>query len=324
VLGPITIIDIDGGPNSIQVTPEDLYEVQDGKLKLASASSFNFEESAFSNVTIHVTVGSAESPVLSQAFSLPVEDRNDAPMSLEFQGQLRVEEFIAGFEFGSIRVIDEDVADRYDFHVSDPRFEVVDGKLTLKAGEHLVFADAPSVSVTITAVSQTSGDIISETLSIEVVRAAPPWQNKNWALDVNNDGELTPLDVLTVINALNRMGVAPLDRLPPPGSSIFVDVNGDRILTPLDALILINAINRQGRGSSEGGSGGTGGQNGSGGGVGEGEGQGTTPPAEQQVEGEIQRIDRMTKTVANQSDAAAVDDENLSPPHLRKTARRVR
>ncbi len=292
ILGPITVIDIDGGPNSIRVTPEEVYAVQDGTLKLQSGVHLNYEESSLSNVTIHVTVGTAETPILSRAFSMPVEDRNDAPTALEFQGQPRVEEFIAGFEFGSFQVIDEDLADRYSFLVNDNRFEVVDGKLALKAGEYLVFADAPSVLLTITAIAETSGDRVSDNLSIEVVRAAPPWQNKNWALDVNNDGELTPQDVLTVINALNRMGVIPLDRLPPSGSSVLVDVNGDRFLTPLDALILINALNRQSRGSSEGGSRSPNG--------GEGEGHVSTPPA------------------------FAIDDENLSPPHIRKTARRVR
>lgn len=327
VIGPITIVDIDGGPNSIKLTPEDVYEIQDGKLRLAGSTSLNFEESPSKDVTIRVTVGDDEATVLSLTASLPVLNRNDAPTALEFQGQIRVEEFIAGFEFGSIQVVDEDVADRYDFHVSDNRFEVVDGKLALKTGIYLVFADAPSVAITITAVSQTSSDTISESLNIEVVRAAPPWQNKNWALDVNNDGELTPLDVLVVINALNRNGLAPLDRLPPPGSATFVDVNGDRFLSPIDALILINALNRQtrglGGGSSEGGGNGSGNQNGSGGGTGEGEG-GAVPLAPQRLAAEFHQTDRVPSTVNTNSSAIPIDDDSLSPSHTRKAARRVR
>ncbi len=327
VIGPITIIDIDGGPNFIQLSPENVYEIQDGKLKLAGSTSLNYEESPSIDVTFLVTVGDDETTVLSFTASLPVLNRNDAPTALEFQGQVRVEEFVAGFEFGSIQVVDEDVADQYDFHLSDDRFEVVDGKLALKAGDFLVFADAPSVAITITAISQTSSDAISETLNIEVVRAAPPWQNKNWALDVNNDGLLTPLDVLVVINALNRIGAAPLDRLPPPGSASFVDVNGDRFLSPLDALILINAINRQSResegGSSEGGSNGSGNQNESGGDVGEGEGP-SSPSAPRQVAEEVEKTGRVSNTVNTNSSAFPIDDDNLSPSHTRKAARRVR
>ncbi len=336
VVGPITIIDIDGGPNSILLTPEDLYEIQDGKLKLGGDKSLNFEESPSSNLSVLVYVGNSQNPVLSQSISLSVENRNDAPSALVFGGQPRVEEFIAGFEFGTIQVIDEDVGDQYDFLVSDNRFVVVDGKLALKAGTSLVYADASSVSVTVTAVSQTNSDQLSETIDIEVVRAAPPWQNKNWALDVNNDNELTPLDVLIVINALNRIGVSPLDRLPPTGSSTFVDVNGDRYLTPLDALILINALNVQSRGLGEGssngggngspggGNGSPGGGSGSPGGGGIGEGEQAAPPASPKFAGELNQIDSQRATVSSNNTVAAIDDDNLSSSNARKTARRVR
>ncbi|MFN9911042.1 MAG: hypothetical protein ACK53L_00575, partial [Pirellulaceae bacterium] len=117
-----------------------------------------------------------------------------------------VEEFIAGYEFGAVAVLDEDVGEVYDFSVSDPRFEVVAGVLKLKAGVALVFADQSLVPITITATSAIHGDRVSQSLDIQVVRAAPPWQNRAWAMDVNEDGQLTPLDVLVVINALNRLG----------------------------------------------------------------------------------------------------------------------
>lgn len=330
VIGPITIVDIDGGPNSIQLTPEDRFEIQDGQLRLIGGTSLNFEESPSSELTIRVIVGDEENSVavLSSTATLAVENRNDAPSALEFVGQRMVEEFVEGFEFGSFNVIDEDNGDRYDFHVSDNRFDVIDGKLALKAGVSLVFSDTPFVSISVTAVSQTSSDTLSETLQIEVVRAAPPWQNKHWALDVNDDGELSPVDVLIVINALNRMGVSPLDRLPPSGSSTFVDVNGDRVLTPLDALILINALNLRSQGAgggSSGGSGnGSGGQSGSSGGVGEGEEQGPAPTAPLQVAGDFQRTDRMAGSVGNIGQATPLDDDGQSPFNTRKTARRVR
>jgi hypothetical protein len=52
---------------------------------------------------------------------------------------------------------------------------------------------------------------------------------------VNNDGYVSPLDALLVINALNQ----------PPAdlTSSVLDVNGDRHLSPLDALLVINKLN---------------------------------------------------------------------------------
>jgi len=69
-----------------------------------------------------------------------------------------------------------------------------------------------------------------------------PWQNQNLRWDVNQDGLITALDVLVVINEINRNGARPLDSsalVPPP----YYDVDGNRSLEALDALIVINFIN---------------------------------------------------------------------------------
>jgi len=61
--------------------------------------------------------------------------------------------------------------------------------------------------------------------------------------DVTGDGQVTPLDVLTVINDVNSHpgSTAPPAEsvLPPP----FFDVSGDGQITPQDVLLVINAIN---------------------------------------------------------------------------------
>lgn len=71
------------------------------------------------------------------------------------------------------------------------------------------------------------------------------WQNPNWNLDVNNDGNLTPSDVLVIINLLNAGGGGPVPQAPaaPPP---YYDVNGDDSITPIDSLLIINALNAGG------------------------------------------------------------------------------
>jgi peroxidase len=54
--------------------------------------------------------------------------------------------------------------------------------------------------------------------------------------DVNNDGDVNPLDALMLINALNNK-----DDLSNPED--FMDVNDDRDQSPLDVLLVINRIN---------------------------------------------------------------------------------
>jgi hypothetical protein len=56
--------------------------------------------------------------------------------------------------------------------------------------------------------------------------------------DVNNDGVVSPLDALLIINQLN-LG---RDRVS-SSQATFEDVNGDGSITPLDALLVINVLN---------------------------------------------------------------------------------
>jgi hypothetical protein len=73
---------------------------------------------------------------------------------------------------------------------------------------------------------------------------AAPWEHTGMPLDVSGDGNVTALDALQVINALNASGARPL---PPPsaGSSPppYLDASGDNNLTALDGLLVINELN---------------------------------------------------------------------------------
>ena len=69
-----------------------------------------------------------------------------------------------------------------------------------------------------------------------------PFQNAVNRLDVNNDGAVSPVDVLGVVNYLNGAAVNS------EGSSsnramMYVDVNGDYSVSPVDALTVINYLN---------------------------------------------------------------------------------
>lgn len=78
-----------------------------------------------------------------------------------------------------------------------------------------------------------------------------PWQNQLQRTDVNGDSSVSPLDVLLIINEINRNGARPLQDTgltPPP----FYDVDGNRSIEALDVLIVINYINREQNGNGEG------------------------------------------------------------------------
>lgn len=61
-------------------------------------------------------------------------------------------------------------------------------------------------------------------------------------LDSTGDNRVDPLDVLLIINAINRIGMGPVPT--PPQFEGFLDTNRNGQLDPLDALSVVNYLNR--------------------------------------------------------------------------------
>ena len=59
---------------------------------------------------------------------------------------------------------------------------------------------------------------------------------------MNDDGYVSPLDALLLINALNSFGARALTGV--NLSATYCDVNGDKYVSPLDALCIINWLNQ--------------------------------------------------------------------------------
>jgi hypothetical protein len=77
-------------------------------------------------------------------------------------------------------------------------------------------------------------------VSITEVGASPEGEgltNPANALDVNNDGFVSPIDPLIVVNYLNR------GDLEAESTTMYVDVTGDGHVSPIDALTLVNYLN---------------------------------------------------------------------------------
>ncbi len=88
-----------------------------------------------------------------------------------------------------------------------------------------------------------TGMTSSEEFQIRVFDAAIPWNNFFNPLDVNDDGTVSPIDALLIINRLNSENRT-LDGTNPLFNP-FVDTSADGILSPLDALLVINYFNKR-------------------------------------------------------------------------------
>ncbi len=91
--------------------------------------------------------------------------------------------------------------------------------------------------------SSTGEASAGEVEDYRVIISVNPWQNPTNHYDVNNSGEVSPIDVLLLINYINGTPVNPLP-LPKPAGLPFYDVSGDGNATAQDVLLIINEINR--------------------------------------------------------------------------------
>lgn len=94
---------------------------------------------------------------------------------------------------------------------------------------------------------------ITPTGTATTTTSAAPLQNPVTIQDVNDDGNVTPLDALVVINQIRRASIlgegeavtaATASSTSASSSSniLYVDVNGDQRVTALDALLVINYL----------------------------------------------------------------------------------
>jgi hypothetical protein len=89
--------------------------------------------------------------------------------------------------------------------------------------------------------SVSDGLAVDSVETVIAVLAPNSWQNRSNPADVDGNGRVSPLDVLVLINHVNRFGSGPLPAYQP--GDPHCDVNGDGQAGPLDSLLVINYLN---------------------------------------------------------------------------------
>ncbi|QEG01722.1 hypothetical protein Mal15_58010 [Stieleria maiorica] len=86
---------------------------------------------------------------------------------------------------------------------------------------------------------------VSSPGTVQVQVTGSRLQNPDLNPDVNDDGDISPIDALLVINHLARQSSASIPVQDTDVGPPYYDVNGDKLISPLDALAVINELARR-------------------------------------------------------------------------------
>ncbi len=173
----------------------------------------------------------------------------------------------ANFVFGAPSVYEDQLNERHVLQINaegeiieyymlanDPQKRFHTQNINLRIGSdslvtNLRFRATPLASTASLNVASTTSKATSANAAASVFAA--PYIG---SLDANADGELSPLDVLTIINYLNSPVAANSSNVEGDGESSGnrLDVNGDGWVSPLDVLTLINHLNGVDGGEGDG------------------------------------------------------------------------
>jgi uncharacterized protein YdeI (BOF family) len=151
-----------------------------------------------------------------------------------------------GLSLGVLSGVDQNGDENYAFDLEDDRFELVEGVVRLKPSVSLTPSDIPLQTLQVRVTDTTTAESLGTyDLEVEIFDAAP-WQNYDFPLDVDRNGQIDPRDALLVINNINKNQSRVLSSVRTAAEQLLadIDVTGDNELGPIDALRVIYYLNK--------------------------------------------------------------------------------
>lgn len=216
-----------------------------GDLSVMDGADIDFESGEQNVVSLKVTDQgglSAEATV-----TISVNDVNDAPQ-LDVplaDTSVRLGETLS-YQVPEDAFTDQDAGDSLRFVATDglgfglPLWLSFDSETRTLSGTPTE-NELGVVEVKVTAVDNSRANA-SDIFQVEVLPEPFPWHNSSEPFDANNDGFVSPIDALIIINYLNSDAGSEVPSNSDPSFG-YIDANGDNFVTPIDALIVINELN---------------------------------------------------------------------------------
>ncbi|MEM8736534.1 MAG: Ig-like domain-containing protein, partial [Planctomycetota bacterium] len=165
-IGFISIEDPDQDAEYLVTTSDPRFAIQGGQIFFVDGE-LDFDAEPNVEFEIVATDITNSSYVISSETTLELTNVNEPATGLATDFEFAPENF-AGAEFGLIQVQDPDADSRYEFELSDDRFEVVDGVLKLADNIALDFEQAGEIELAVTANEIDGDDSITEQVTVNV------------------------------------------------------------------------------------------------------------------------------------------------------------
>ena len=134
-------------------------------------------------------------------FDISLSSVPDPPDGFDVDGLELPELSEPGYVIGTIEVQDVDAENNFLFDVSDPRFEVVDGKLTYRDGD-INFEGEPRIELTVSGYDQSAGHEFREDFVIAVTDENDPIEF--FVTDHGQVSENTPGGLVTALSVVDE------------------------------------------------------------------------------------------------------------------------
>jgi hypothetical protein len=184
------------------------------------------------------------------AFNLTNAGTSSPPVDISLSNT-NVKERVSGLTIGTLSASGPEAGKPHTFTTDDSRFEVVGTVLKLRDDQFLELTSGATVNVEVTVRdSGNPAQSLTKSLVIAVAENVAPWSNLARPFDANDDGAVSPLDVLVLVNLLNSPtgnvigdGGRLVTNRPGTTTLPYYDPNGDGFCTPVDVLQIVNFLN---------------------------------------------------------------------------------
>ena len=236
----IQVSDPDANDTHSLTVDDGRFRVSNGNLYLAEGVSLDYEQTSV--IIVNMTAVDSGDAIFTAPIRVTVIDVEEQPTTIALSGQ-DVMEWVGGAPVGAVSVDGKTPSERFSLSVSDARFEIAGTQLKLLDSEMLNREEQDQIFLTVS-VSDTLAEFVrlDKNFILQVQRNAAPNHNPNDPFDVDNNGKGTTGDALHILNYINIHGPG---NITPDIADMYYDVNGDRLVTTLDVLLLLNELNRR-------------------------------------------------------------------------------